>query len=207
MLTITRADGWDDRGPWGARPEPRFAPGGSTVVWARPDGRFHYAYVSPPVSDGVDAEDVVDPQEDTDAGTPSPAATGGTPDPDGGPFRDPWADPLADRAATTHYGDTRADSLATAAATIALAIGAAWLLTLLAGPPPVRGTRWYWFWMGLLPLGVGVLAWAYRECWRADVPTDGSRRSGWSGLGWWIVGGIGLSLVVAGLGDNVAPTR
>ncbi|MFG1673328.1 hypothetical protein [Micromonospora sp. NPDC049282] len=216
VLTITRADGWDDSGPWGRRPEPRYAEGGSTVVWARPDGRFHYAYVPPPVSDGTDDEDGADPdpQQGADPGSssPSPAATGASPDPDGGPFRDPWTDPLADpRAldATTHFGDTGADALATAAAMIAMVIGAAWLITLLAAPPPVLGTRWYWFWIGLLPLGVGVLAWAYRECWRADVPATGPRRSGWSGLGWCIVGGIGVSLVVAGLGaglgDHVVP--
>ncbi|MFI5834071.1 hypothetical protein ACIA5A_10390 [Micromonospora sp. NPDC051300] len=212
VLTITRAEGWDDSGPWARRPEPRHAQGGSTVVWARPDGRFHYAYAPAPVSDGVEDGDGADPGPEQGTGSPSPAATGASPDPDGGRFRDPWTDPLADpRAleATTHFGDTRADALADAAATIALVLGAAWLLTLLAGPPPVRGTRWYWFWIGLLPLGVGVLAWAYRECWRADVPTTGTRRSGWSGLGWWLVGGIGVSLVLAGLsavlGDQLVP--
>lgn len=196
VLTLTRADGWDDSGPWGRRPEPRYASGGSTVVWARPDGQFRYAYVSPPAP--ADAE-ITD--------------TGPEPDPDASSWPDPQADPLADpraRDATTHLGDTRADALATTAATIALVLGAGWLLTLLAGPPPVLGTRWYWFWIGLLPLGVGVLAWAYRECWRADAPATRPRRSGWSGLGWWIVGGIGVSLVVAVLGavlgDNLVPS-
>ncbi|QLQ35958.1 hypothetical protein [Micromonospora robiginosa] len=211
VLTLTRADGWDDTGPWGRRPEPRYASGGSTVVWARPDGQFRYAYVSPPTSGGgVEAGDGADP--DPDVVSPSPEATGASEEPDGGVAPDRRADPLADpraRDATTHLGDTRADALADAAATIALVLGVGWLLMLVAGSPPVVGTRWFWFWIGLLPLGLGVLAWAWRERWRADVPAGGARRSGWTGFGVWLVGGIAVSLLLAVpgalLGDRVVP--
>ncbi|MET8837101.1 hypothetical protein ABZV78_24745 [Micromonospora sp. NPDC004540] len=111
---------------------------------------------------------------------------------------DPLTDPRA-RDATTHYGDTLADALANAAGLLALTIGAGWLLMLVAGPPPVAGTRWFWFWIGLLPFGLGVLAWLHRERWRGDVPAARPRRSGWAGLGWLLLGGLLLSVAVAGL--------
>ncbi|PSK65034.1 hypothetical protein B0E53_02990 [Micromonospora sp. MH33] len=111
---------------------------------------------------------------------------------------DPLADPRA-RDATTHGGDTLADALANAAGLLALTIGVGWLLMLVAGPPRVAGTRWFWFWIGLLPLGLGVLAWLHRERWRGDVPAARPRRSGWAGLGWLLLGGLLLSVAVAGL--------
>ncbi|GAB3082682.1 hypothetical protein [Micromonospora schwarzwaldensis] len=193
VLTIARADGWDDSGPWARRPEPRYAQGGSTVVWARPDGQFRYAYVPASVPDGGSVEG------DPDAGDATPASGAPTAGDDArwpAPDPDPLADPRA-RDATTHGGDTRADTIATTAALFALVIGVGWLLALVAGPPPVLGTRWYWFWIGLLPFGLGALAWAYRERWRADVPTARPRRTGWAGLGWWLVGGIAVSIAVA----------
>ncbi|MEU5531297.1 hypothetical protein ABZ744_30625 [Micromonospora chersina] len=114
-------------------------------------------------------------------------------DPETGP------DPLTDRRArdaTTHYGDTLADALANAAGLLALVIGAGWLLMLVAGPPPVAGTRWFWFWIGLLPFGLGVLAWLHRERWRSDPPAARTRRSGWSGVGGLLLGGILVSVAV-----------
>ncbi|MEU1688172.1 hypothetical protein [Micromonospora sp. NPDC005707] len=111
---------------------------------------------------------------------------------------DPLADPRA-RDATTHGGDTLADAQANAAGMLALTIGVGWLLMLVAGPPPVAGTRWFWFWIGLLPFGLGVLAWLHRERWRGDVPAARPRRSGWAGLGGLLLGGILLSIAVTAL--------
>lgn len=108
---------------------------------------------------------------------------------------DPLTDPRA-RDATTHYGDTLADALANAAGLLALVIGVGWLLMLVAGPPPVAGTRWFWFWIGLLPFGLGVLAWLHRERWRSDLPAARPRRSGWSGVGGLLLGGILVSVAV-----------
>ncbi|MFI2713418.1 hypothetical protein ACH495_25170 [Micromonospora sp. NPDC018662] len=220
VLTIVRADGWDDSGPWGRRPEPRYREGGSTIVWARPDGQFRYAYVPAPTPDGGFVEDDPATGPGSDAADPTPASADPTPasadptpasadptpasaDPTGVDDAARWpgreADPLADpraRDATTHGGDTRADAIANTAALFALVVGVGWLLTLVAGPPPVLGTRWYWFWIGLLPFGLGVLAWAYRERWRADVPAARPRRTGWAGVGWFIVGGIAVSVAV-----------
>ncbi|MFI7071775.1 hypothetical protein [Micromonospora sediminicola] len=185
VVTLARADGWDDSGPWGRPPEPRFAQSGSTVVWARPDGQFRYAYVPAPVPRGGPVEDAADPGPVTEPGP--------------GEEADPLADPRA-RAAVARSGDSLADTLADAAGLLALTIGVGWLLMLVAGPPPVAGTRWYWFWIGLLPYALGVLAWAWRERWRAEAPLTGTRGSGWRGFGGLIVGGIVVSLAVAVLG-------
>jgi hypothetical protein len=46
-----------------------------------------------------------------------------------------------------------------ASCTLAL-ICLAWILL---GPAPRYGTRWYWFWTSMVPLGLGVLAWLWRE--------------------------------------------
>ncbi|WP_433280292.1 hypothetical protein [Micromonospora sp. CA-244673] len=82
---------------------------------------------------------------------------------------------------------------------LALTIGVGWLLMLVAGPPPVAGTRWFWLWIGLLPFGLGVLAWLHLERWRGDVPAARPRRSGWAGLGGLLLGGILLSVAVTAL--------
>ncbi|MFU8874193.1 hypothetical protein [Micromonospora sp. SL4-19] len=122
--------------------------------------------------------------------------------PDGGaPYgSDPVDDPLA-QAAGSRGGVAPADRLAGAAGLLGAALGLGWLVVLVTGPPPVAGTRWYWFWIGSLPLGVGLLAWLYRERWRGDVPSAGPRRTGWAGLGWLLLGGLVLSATVAGLGE------
>ncbi|WP_431928122.1 hypothetical protein [Micromonospora wenchangensis] len=45
---------------------------------------------------------------------------------------------------------------------VLLAVGV--LVVVVTGPPPVRGTRWYWFWLIFLcPYGLGLLLWMARE--------------------------------------------
>lgn len=71
------------------------------------------------------------------------------------------------------------------------------LLALLVGPKPVRGTKWAWFWFaGLMPAGLGVLAWlAFERPW--TTPTGVTRRrTGWAGLGWGLLGATAASAVV-----------
>lgn len=53
----------------------------------------------------------------------------------------------------------------------------------IAGPPPRRGTRWFWFWLiYITPLGLGLLFWLVREHpWARSAPHaapsgDGERR-------------------------------
>lgn len=71
---------------------------------------------------------------------------------------------------------------------------------LWAGPTPVTATRWYWWWMfALVPFGLGLLYWAFREVpWtRPDIPED--RRNGWRGLVIAILLSVGISVVLFGL--------
>lgn len=83
------------------------------------------------------------------------------------------------------------------------------LAVLLGGPTPVRGTRWFWFWVALLPFGLGGVAWlAYERPWsrRAavldtvePVAEHRERRSGWRGFGYLIVGTFAIGVLVFGL--------
>lgn len=50
----------------------------------------------------------------------------------------------------------------------------------IAGPPPRRGTRWFWFWLiYLTPLGLGLLFWLVREHpWARSAPHAAPSGSG-----------------------------
>jgi hypothetical protein len=88
--------------------------------------------------------------------------------------------------------------LATVLALICLAI-------LIQGPAPGLGTRWFWFFLGGLPFGLGVLLWLRAERpWTEPEPPAPDRKtgqpkrySGLTGLGLTILGGIAISIVVA----------
>ncbi|WKU05755.1 hypothetical protein [Micromonospora sp. HUAS LYJ1] len=59
-------------------------------------------------------------------------------------------------------GDVHAPVSVVGGAGILLAVVA--LVVVVAGPAPVRGTRWFWFWLIFLtPCGLGLLAWTARE--------------------------------------------
>ncbi|MGV9982369.1 hypothetical protein ACWDUH_32405 [Micromonospora wenchangensis] len=59
-------------------------------------------------------------------------------------------------------GDLHGPVSAVGGAGVLLAVGA--LVVVVAGPAPVRGTRWYWFWLIFLsPYGLGLLLWTARE--------------------------------------------
>ncbi len=127
----------------------------------------------------------------------------------GVPLGDPQPTPdgpdgrLARVAETWPSTSAPAHRIAAAAEVLAAVVVLGWLAVLVVGPDPVVGTRWFWFWLGSLPFGVGVLAWLYRERWRAPYPRSGAgspavaRRSGWVGLGWTLLASLGLSLAVA----------
>lgn len=95
-----------------------------------------------------------------------------------------------------------------APAVFALLLGLASLALLVRGPAPVLGTRWFWFWIiGGVPFGLGVLAWLARERpWsRAATPPPSSgggepRRRWLTGLLLaivaWIV--VGIAIYAAG---------
>ncbi|MEV4618840.1 hypothetical protein AB0J74_09070 [Asanoa sp. NPDC049573] len=88
--------------------------------------------------------------------------------------------------------------LATVLALLCLAI-------LIQGPAPGLGTRWFWFFLGGLPFGLGVLLWLRAERpWAEPAPPAPDRKTGQpkrygglTGLGLMILGGIVLSILVA----------
>ncbi|MFC3502996.1 hypothetical protein ACFOOK_18705 [Micromonospora krabiensis] len=178
VITFQRTDGWNDDALWGDAPEPRYGADQGGVV----------AWTLP---NGQVRYTY-----------------------DGGPQG--WSDPgpsARDARLTATAQVWRADGapahrVSDAAVLTAMAIGLIWLFVLVNGRPPRVGTRWYWFWVGLLPFGVGVLAWVYRERWR-PAPERAARHSGWWGLCVLILGAIGLSVLVAGLrallGGTVVP--
>lgn len=66
---------------------------------------------------------------------------------------------------------------------------------------PGFGTRWYWFWVCLLPLGAGLLAWTLIERLPLALGNEPPQRSrgpsrGWRGLGWLLLGSLILHVVV-----------
>lgn len=66
---------------------------------------------------------------------------------------------------------------------------------LIGGPAPVRGTRWFWFWIGQVPLGLGYLAWlASERPWTEPKPRE-KRQTGWFGFALLVVASIVISIV------------
>ncbi|HET9519326.1 MAG TPA: hypothetical protein VFO77_16505 [Actinoplanes sp.] len=58
----------------------------------------------------------------------------------------------------------RVDPASSVPAWVGLVLGFGLLGVLVAGPAPVRGTRWYWFWLvSLAPYGLGLLFWLARD--------------------------------------------
>ncbi|MBQ1014450.1 hypothetical protein KBX53_26620 [Micromonospora sp. M51] len=173
VVTYQRANGWDDDDPyWGSQPDLRPAEQGWMITWTVPSGQTRYASVQPP-----------DPQPYS-AGSDRLARTGL--DARLAAVADPW-----------HAGGDVPSRIATTAGLLAGVLTLLWLGRLIVGAPPLAGTRWFWFWVGLLPFGVGVLAWTYREVWRPPPAPVPGRGSGWRGFGWLILAGVGISLLVS----------
>ncbi|MEV0715071.1 hypothetical protein [Asanoa sp. NPDC050611] len=88
---------------------------------------------------------------------------------------------------------------------LAVVIALICLAILIQGPAPKLGTRWFWFFLGGLPFGLGVLLWlrverpwAEPEDPAPDRKTGQPKRyGGLTGLGLTILGGIVISLLVA----------
>ncbi|MEU4564159.1 hypothetical protein AB0F72_37750 [Actinoplanes sp. NPDC023936] len=81
-----------------------------------------------------------------------------------------------------------------------LALGT--LLVVIAGPAPVRGTRWYWFWLTLVTsYGLGMLLWLFRDRpWVSVTEEPGDRDRGLIGLGAALLANIAIAIVLFGVG-------
>ncbi|MGC4814288.1 hypothetical protein ACLQ29_27480 [Micromonospora sp. DT228] len=185
VVTFQRANGWvDDDAYWGSRPRPQYAVNGWMLAWTVPSGQTRYAYVDPPAPESSGVEPDPSPNAGWDARLAAVA--------------DPW-----------HGVGAAAHRITDAAAVLAGVLTVLWLTRLVDGTPPRAGTRWFWFWIGLLPFGLGVLAWSYREVWRPPAAPASDRGSGWRGLGWLILAGIGIAMLVSIaqrlLGTTVVP--
>ncbi|MFI6258532.1 hypothetical protein ACIBCL_20860 [Micromonospora zamorensis] len=173
VVCVQRAYGWADDGAyWGSRPRPQHATNGGMLVWTVPNGQIRYAFVGPPASASYLGEPDLSANTGLDARL---AAVAG-----------PW-----------HVGGDFAHRIAGTAGLLAGVLTVLWLARLTSGTPPLAGTRWFWFWVGLLPFGLGVLAWTYRELWRPPSTPVLDRGSGWRGFGWLILAGVGISLLVS----------
>ncbi|MBB2940861.1 hypothetical protein FB565_000565 [Actinoplanes lutulentus] len=79
---------------------------------------------------------------------------------------------------------------------ISLVLALTSLIVVISGPAPVRGTRWYWFWMvALIPYGIGLVFWLFRDRpWASAEPDPAKERDrGWFG----VVTAILANLVIA----------
>ena len=166
------ADSWVWPNFWGAPPTTRnFGSGDERILaWTISNGQAFYIIVSGPHFDFS-----------------YPSTT----------LRSPMDDLLKKLGnAKVPYGSWTGPGSATAplAALLAL-IG---LGVVIGGPDPVRGTRWFWFWFGQIPFGLGFVAWlAWERPWASPPPTPvEKRRSGWLGLGYMIVIGMLAAILV-----------
>ncbi|MGL5866179.1 MAG: hypothetical protein ACRCYX_09965 [Dermatophilaceae bacterium] len=105
-------------------------------------------------------------------------------------------------AGTLNDAAGRADGLA-------ILLGVSAFLLVVVGPSPTRGTRWCWFWVCWMSLGVGVVGYAVAELLRPRAVSDADRppgrAAGGVGVGLAMVGSALVSLALAGLEDLLGP--
>ncbi|WP_407924678.1 hypothetical protein [Catellatospora paridis] len=168
---------------------------GPLFAWRTPDGRVYWTDTD--YFDQVTTTGAVDP-----ANYSGPGAEGIA--------QDLRAGGLEHRAGEVH-------PLGVAVTVIGLALAAVFLGVVVAGPAPVLGTRWFWFWLVYTaPYGLGMLFWLSRDRpWSRPVvpeamPGDRERRDrGILGLCLGILATILISLLLlmlhGALGDRWVP--
>ncbi|NBE83221.1 hypothetical protein [Micromonospora rubida] len=194
---------WGDSWATGGSPRPWFGASGlrasSTLgplfAWRTPEGRVYW----------------------TDTDSFDQATTTGAVDP--GNYSGPGAVGIAQdlRAGGLEQRAGEVRPLGVAVTGIGLVVAAVFLGVVVAGPAPVLGTRWFWFWLAsTAPYGLGMLFWLSRDHpWsRPVVPAamlgDRERRDrGILGLGLGILATILISLLLLtlheALGDRWVP--
>ncbi|RKR89013.1 hypothetical protein BDK92_3347 [Micromonospora pisi] len=172
--------GWGMRSGdfWGAPPAMQGDRGGSMVAWTTKSGRVRYTDAGPqdPVDQsGNRSVDNPRPQRRLIADLTSAVGRGGS-------------------GISLHWIGFAAQSTAVVAMVV-------FLFALVPGPAPVHGTRWFWFWISLVPYGLGVLAWVGRERWRPDPRAAlAPRLPGVEAPGWKRARGYDGFLIGIGLG-------
>ncbi|MEU8243535.1 hypothetical protein AB0C07_35230 [Actinoplanes missouriensis] len=68
----------------------------------------------------------------------------------------------------------------------------------IAGPAPVRGTRWYWWWMLVfVPYGLGLVLWLFRDRpWANAQEGSADRDRGWFGLVTAVLANFAVAIVL-----------
>ena len=74
-----------------------------------------------------------------------------------------------------------------------------WFAAFVGVRSPRRGNRWFWFWVALVPLGVGIAAYAVAERIHPRAEPAARRWSGWQGFGVSVAGSILLAACLTGL--------
>lgn len=174
-------DNWADSGSsWWFGDRTLYSSGtlGPLFAWRTGDGRVHWideAAVGEAALTGA-----VDPK---DYAGPGAAALG---------------QDIQAAGAGERLGDVSAGS--DAVGPIGFVLSAVFLMVLVAGPAPVLGTRWYWFWLVLAsPYGLGLLFWLVRDRpWSARADGEGDpRRDRWLlGLATGVLLSVAVSVVL-----------
>jgi len=194
-------DGWDDGGVWRWPDPPQVRSwddvDGPIFVWQTSDRRIRYAVADESSSGEYHLDGTVDPSR----------------------YSGPEAASLAQavRSAELDPAANGFSSRRPALALVTLLVGLGLLGLLVAGPRPVIGTRWFWFWLvSGVPFGLGLLYWLARENpWSPNVkrPTGAlgpaPRHRGYVGLAVALVTAVAGGLLVVGLnrllGDGLVP--
>lgn len=200
VSSFLRADGWDDdRGLFLLERAPRVTDDGPFIVWTTTSGRVRCA--APDLQAGPEVLLRVSVSSS-------------------GPVRRPEADALAAEMLAANVSmDSATGGLGQVTAVSGWASVVLVLLFLLAvvfGPAPGRGTRMFWFWMGFVPFGLGMLAWlAVEHPWSRRVAMaqpgcsaavgPAARRGGATGFLILLFSGLAARMLLVGLSALLGP--
>ena len=119
---------------------------------------------------------------------------------DGNEYAGPAAAALAERLDPQTLGNVTPWSPLLAG--FALILGFTFLGVLIAGPAPVLGTRWFWFWVVVItPYALGLLFWVLRDRpWApAELPAGKERDGGVLGVVAGLLSSFVITVLLLGL--------
>jgi hypothetical protein len=139
---------WTRQGPWNvSTTDFNPSPNGPGIAWSLHDGRRRWASITG-VPVGLDS---------------SPPQAHAPLNPDGTPTgqADPVVAPLV--AALDRAGATSPVPQPEVLDPVVAVVAVVGLIMLVTGPPPQRGTKWFWFWLLGVSAGLGLVAWLVLE--------------------------------------------